>query len=264
MKRQTAIFHASLYCFALIRLFGSLSALAQQTSSSETNGVINYVPKQKILGGQFSFQALLPVAGSSSDPSETSFQLDGSRHVDTLNSSLTTTWDWNQGSSWVAYSFTTPTGRYNPGGRWTNFTGPSIHSITSGTTVYLSKTDTTAASLSTDWEIQVQEPFVGGAKPGQYFTMEWGMTRLLALDDQKTKLVEFGAAGYDEWPVSGNVASCGLLPRNLPCSVHAVGFQTNLSLPEKGLSLGFKYEPDYGKHAQTQGPVITFSALWTW
>ena len=219
---------------------------------------------RKIFGGQFSFQALLPVEGNTSDPSESSFQIDGSRYVDTLNSSLTTTWDWNQASCWVAYSFTTPRGRYDPGGTWASFAGPSIHSISSGTTFYLSKTNTTAASLSTDWEIQGQEPSVKGGKSAQYFTMEWGLTRLLALDNQKTKLVEFGAAGYDEWPVSGNVASCSLLPRNLPCSVHAAGFQTNLSLLEKGLSLGFKYEPDYGKHAQTQGPVITFSALWTW
>ncbi len=264
MKRLTTIFRASLYCFALIKLLGSPSAFAQQANSSDANGVINYVPKQKVFGGQFSFQALLPFAGGSSAPSEPSFQLDGSREVDTWDSSLTTTWDWNQASSWVAYSFTTAAGRYAPGGTWTSLAGPPIHSITSGTTVYLSKTNTTAASLSTDWELQGQEFPVKGDKPGQYFTLEWGMTRLLALDNQKTKVLEFGAAGYDEWLVSGNVASCSPLPRNLPFSEHAVGFQTNFSLPEKGLSLGFKYEPDYGKHAQAQGRVIAFSALWTW
>ncbi len=266
MKRFSTIFQAALYCLVLIRLVSPSTALAQQTTLSGINGVTDYAPKAKVFGAQFSMEALLPVVGSSFDPAKTSSELDGSQYADASERSLTVGWDWSQASSWFGYSFTTRAGRYGPGGTWTTFSAPSTHSITSGTTIYLTKDNTTAASFSTDWEVLGQEVKGTSGTLGQSFTVEWGSTRLLALDQQGTKFLEFGVAGYDQWLVSGNGASFSrdLLPRGLALSEHALGFQTNLLLPEKNLCISFKYEPQYLQRGYTQGPVVMVGASWTW
>ncbi len=94
--------------------------------------------------------------------------------------------------------------------------------------------------------------------------MEWGSTHVLALDQQSKKLLEFGVAGYDERVVSGNGVplASSLSSSGMPFSIHAMGFQSNFILPEKNVSLSFKYEPEY--RSPTKGSIITFSALWTW
>src|SRR5208283_2323408 len=153
MKHRRSIFHAVLYCLALIELLGPAAALAQHADLSAMDDVIDYVPKAKILGGKLAFQALLPVTNSSFTPSEVRFNPDGTGYVDTWVQRLTLEWDWSRANSWVAYALTAPTGRYAAGvannigsGYWSN-------SIASGTTVYLMKNNGITANLTTDWEI---------------------------------------------------------------------------------------------------------------
>jgi hypothetical protein len=264
MRHLNIIFWIILCCLALLSLIGSSTALAQQTSSQATNDAVDYVSKAKVFGAQFSFQALLPTPSSSIDASGTRPAAGGSHYFDAWQRSVTLAWDWNQASSWFNYSFTTPGGRYDPGGAWNFYSGPSTHSIMSGNTVYLTKDSATAASLSTDWEVQGQQQPAKGTRPAEYFTLEWGFTRLLTLDTQKTKLLEVGLAGYDEWPVSGTIAGLPFssISGGTSVSQHAFGFQTNLTLPEKNFNVSFKYEPEYLHRAQ--GPVVMVSAVWTW
>jgi len=269
MKHRRSIFHAVLYCLALIELLGPAAALAQHADLSAMDDVIDYVPKAKILGGKLAFQALLPVTNSSFTPSEVRFNPDGTGYVDTWVQRLTLEWDWSRANSWVAYALTAPTGRYAAGvannigsGYWSN-------SIASGTTVYLMKNNGITANLTTDWEIQRQEQGAKGTTGtlGRSFTMEWGVTQVLPLNKRMTMLLEFGVAGYDKWLVLNNGAPLptGLSAGGMPVySVHATGFQTNFIVPAKNVGFSFKYEPEYLAHAHARGRTIVFGSSWTW
>ena len=133
---------------------------------------------------------------------------------------------------------------------WAVFPGRSTNSITSGTTFYLTKDHANVASLSTDWEVLGAGQHVKGTSGthGQSLTMEWGSTHVLALDQQSKKLLEFGVAGYDERVVSGNGVplASSLSSSGMPFSIHAMGFQSNFILPEKNVSLSFKYSLSIG------------------
>ena len=124
MRLLHRIFQTALYCLALIELLSPPAAIAQQASLSDMNGVIDCAPKAKVFGGQFAFQALLPVANSSFTLGEVRPPATND-YADTWMRSLNLAWDWNRANSWVAYSFTTPAGRYDPGGSWTAVPGRS-------------------------------------------------------------------------------------------------------------------------------------------
>jgi hypothetical protein len=265
MKHLYSIVHAVLHCLVLIEMLGPPVALAQQADLSAMNDVTYYAPDAKVLGAKFAFQALLPFANATHTPSEARQQVEG---IDRWMQSLTLDWDGSRANSWVAYISTTPTGQHAPGVANNIFSEYWTSSVTSGSTVYLTKKKTTAASLTTDWEIRGQEQRTKGTPSplGQSFTMEWGVAHLLTLDYQRTRLLAFGVAGYDAWLGSNN---CALLPGGLPArgepfSMHAVGVQTNFILPAKNLSFSFKYEPEYLAHPPTHGRMIMFGASWTW
>ncbi len=268
MKRLNSIFHAVLYCLVLIDLLGPAAALGQSADLSATDNVIYYAPKARVFGGQFAFQALLPVANGSLTSPEGGPKLGGTSYADTWAQSLTLQWDWSRANSWVGYTFTAPTGRDAPRTTGNIFSQYWSNSITSGTAAYFGRNNATAASLTTDWEVLGQAQRGKGTTGivGESFTMEWGVTRIIPLNHQMTRLLEVGTAGYDEWLRANGVA---LLPEGLPAdgtpfSVHAIGFQTTFILPAKNMSFSFKYEPAYLRSANAPGRIITFGCSWTW
>jgi hypothetical protein len=268
MKRLNSIFHAVLCCLVLIELLCPVTALGQFADLSATDDVIYYAPKAKVLGGQFALQTLLPVANGSLASLEARSKLAGSNHADTWAQSLTLQWDWGRANSWVGYTFTAPTGRDAPRTTGNIFSQYWSNSITSGTAAYFGRNNATAATLTTDWEVLGQAQRVKGTTGtlGESFTMEWGVTRIIPLNYQMTRLLEVGTAGYDEWLRANGVA---LLPEGLPAdgtpfSVHAIGFQTTFILPAKNLSFSFKYEPAYLRSANAPGRIIVIGCSWTW
>jgi hypothetical protein len=260
MKHSCPIIHCVLRCLVLLGLFCAPAALAQQADLSAMNDVIYYAPDVRVFGANFIFQAQLPSANASLAPLGSESQFDGAGR---WMQSVALEWDRSHVNSWVAYTSTAPTGQHAPGVPNNTFYERWTGGVTSGTSVDLAKKKTTVASLTTDWEIRGQEQY---AKPapaalGQSFTMEWGVSHLLPLNYQKTRLLAFGVAGYDGWQISGNSA---LLPGGVPFSAHAVGLQTAFILPTKNLGLSFKYEPEYLTHPAPRGRVIMFGASWTW
>jgi hypothetical protein len=78
-------------------------------------------------------------------------------------------------------------------------------------------------------------------------------------------LFQFGVVGYDQWQVSYNrgTTPLGLPARLVPFySVRAVGLQSNLIVPAKGLTFTFKYESEYSAKAHQQGRTLVFSGVW--
>lgn len=127
-----------------------------------------------------------------------------------------------------------------------------------GTTVYLTKNKGTSLNLTTDWEIHDKKRDIQ-ITPGQAFTDEWGLGQVLPLKKDFSALLQLGVIGYDQWQVSPNQGLTATVPYY---SVHAIGVQSNFILPPKGLSLTFKYEPEYRAIARPQGRTIAFGFVW--
>ena len=227
--------------------------------------VFYYVPPIKILGGRLATMALLPVANGSVTLPD--FEMSGQVYgfADTYFQPLTLGWNFKYLDTWVGYGFTAPTGSYTPGASDNVGSGYWGNNIVSAATLYLTKSKGTTANLATDWETHGQTEG-SSVTPGQAFTMEWGIGHYLPLDNEGNKILELGVVGYDQWQVSANGGTLapGIPASSVPYySVHAIGLQTNFVLPAKGLSLFFKYEPEYLARARPQGRTIVFGGSWT-
>jgi hypothetical protein len=219
-----------------------------------------------VLRGTLSFQALLPIGtGSFTLPA---FGLDagGAGYADTWIRPVTLGWNVKRASTWVGYAFTAPTGRFTPGSTTNVGSGYRGNNLVSGTTLYLTRNKKTTANLATDWEIHGKKSGTNET-PGQAFTIEWGVGRLVPLDKTMTKLLELGVIGYDQWQVTADGGTIGDgVPANLVpfYSVHAVGVQANFLLPAKNASFFFKFEPEYLAYSHPQGRTMVFGGSWTW
>ena len=228
--------------------------------------VVYYVPKAKILGGTFAFQALLPIGNGSFTLPAFGVDAGGAGYVDTWIQPATLGWKLKCVNTWVAYAFTAPTGRFTPGSTTNVGSGYWGNNLVSGTTVYLTKNKKTTANLTTDWEIHRKKSGTNET-PGQAFTTEWGVGQLVPLDKKMTRLLQLGIIGYDQWQVT---ADGGTLTNGLPAglipaySVHAVGLQANFMLPTKNANFFFKYEPEYLAYAHPLGRTFVFGGAWTW
>ena len=109
--------------------------------------VVYYVPKAKILGGTFAFQALLPIGNGSFTLPAFGVDAGGAGYVDTWIQPATLGWKLKCVNTWVAYAFTAPTGRFTPGSTTNVGSGYWGNNLVSGTTVYLTKNKKTTANL---------------------------------------------------------------------------------------------------------------------
>lgn len=245
---------------------GNIIPVAGNYSFWAIENVVYYVPKTKILGATFAFQALLPIGNGSFTLPAFGVNAGGAGYADTWIQPATLGWKLKCINTWVAYAFTAPTGRFTPGSTTNVGSGYWGNNLVSGTTVFLTKNKKTTANLTTDWEVHGQKSGTNET-PGQAFTMEWGIGQLLPLDKYMTKLLQLGAIGYDEWQVTGNGGTVGDgVPASLIpfYSVHAIGFQANFMLPAKKANFFFKYEPEYLAYAHPQGRTLVFGGAWTW
>lgn len=236
--------------------------------------IIYYVPKQKILGGYFMPYIDLNWASGSVVADITGTNLGGaaggSGFADTYVQPLNLGWHFGKRMDFNAgYAFVAPTGRYTAGasnnvgsGYWGNF-------ITSGTTFYITKNQTTTANLTTAWEIHGKKEGTNET-PGQAFTDEWGLGQVLPLKKNMSQLLQLGLVGYDQFQVTANggtvlVGGIPVPARLIPFySVHGVGGQINYILPAKNLLFFFKGYDEYRALARVQGRTIVFGGSWAW
>ena len=231
-----------------------------------------YVPHFKVLGGHFAPFVILPFANGSLTASGPlgiapfGINAGGMGLADMWVQPLNIGWHFSRVDFSVGDGFVAPTGRYSSAPGTTNNVGSGYwgNDVTSGTTIYLTKNKGTTANLFTDWEVHGRKQGTNFT-PGQTFTDEWGIGQVFPLGHQGHTFFQVGVVGYDQWQVNGNGGSTqqGIPGRLVPFySCHAIGVQSNLIVPAKGLYFYFKYEPEYLARATTQGRTFVFGGSW--
>ncbi len=146
-----------------------------------TENVLYYVPKVKVLGGKLAVQIMLPVANGSPTYPAFGIHAGGAGYADTWMQPVTLGWDLKRVSTWIAYAFMAPTGRFTPGAPTNVGSGYWGNNLVSRTTVNLTRNQKTTANLTVDWEIHGRKSGTH-ENPGPGVHHGVGVGQLVSLD----------------------------------------------------------------------------------
>ncbi len=165
------------------------------------------------------------------------------------------TWHWPNLDLSASYALYAPSGRYarfdrnNIGlGFWTNEL-----QLASG--FYFDKQHSLAFLLTATYDINQRKTDVD-IKPGNYFSLNWGISKYITLDQG---ILEIGIPGYDQWQVSHDSGSALLANLAATDQVHAAGAQLGYTVSPWNLTMTGKFMQEFNAKARFQGRVYTLS-----
>lgn len=267
--------------FTLYNYLYSSNDLKDRNGNSIQSAVIKGVPSQldidvntfftaptvlwssnkKLFGAQYALMAIQPIA----NPSLQAFLQIQNTGIAANQSSwgfgdlylrpIWLTWHWPNLDLSASYALYAPSGRYahfdrnNIGlGFWTNEL-----QLASG--FYFDKQHSLAFLLTATYDSNQRKTDVD-IKPGNYVSLNWGISKYITLDHG---VLEIGIPGYDQWQVNHDSGSALLANLAATDQVHAAGAQLGYTVSPWNLTMTGKFMQEYNAKARFLGNVITLS-----
>jgi hypothetical protein len=115
--------------------------------------------------------------------------------------------------------------------------------LSSGQTFYLTKNKATAVSAFQMYEFHSTQKGTD-IHPGQTLDLDYSLTKTIPLRDDMR--LQVGLVGYGQWQTT-NKSGPNITPEQAKAhyKVNALGFASNMILPERKVSLGVKYFKEF-------------------
>jgi hypothetical protein len=167
-------------------------------------------------------------------------------------------WDDAHYSVAAGYGFTAPVGKYNNGNPANIGLGFWTHEFQLATAWYPWEHKGTAVTLAGTYEIHSEIDDVK-ITPGDRFSLNWGISQYLPLNDANSILLEVGAMGYFQWQVEKDAGS-GVNNRfNAKDQIHAAGGQIGLVYVPWNAFVSFHGLQEFGAEARFEGQFFTLT-----
>lgn len=242
---------------------GEILATGQQSVLMDMNSFI-WVSRREIatLGGAvFSVSATLPIANNSLTSDVQGPLNGGGGFADSYYQPFILGWRKKRADIRAVYGFLAPTGRFNAGTDNNVGSGYWTPALSAGETFYLTKNKATAVSLFQMYEFHSEQEATH-IHPGQTVDLDYSLAQVLPLHESWS--LQIGLAGYGQWQTTDkNGPSITLAQAKAHYRVNALGFASNVILPERKVSLGFKYFREFSNRSTFQGYSVQISAAVT-
>jgi hypothetical protein len=205
------------------------------------------ITKQKLLGGNYGMDVLVPFAYQDLDV--TGFRGSKTGLADIFVEPITLSWHQKQFDAAFGYGFWAPTGDFKTTDPVAPGKGFYTHMLTGGITVYPDKEKTWSFSALSRYEIS-QEKKQTKMTPGQYYTIEWGLAKSI------TKTIETGLVGYVQ---TQTTKATGLSALGTKDGVAGVGPELTLAIPKLGVATSFRYLRETGARNRTEGNTFNIT-----
>ncbi|MCH9636335.1 MAG: transporter [Candidatus Rickettsiella isopodorum] len=219
--------------------------------------------KKKLFGAKYALMVIQPIA----NPSLQAFLQIQNTGIAANQSSwgwgdvylrpIWLTWQWPYVDVSASYAVYAPSGRYarfdrnNIGlGFWTNEL-----QLASG--FYFDKHHSLAFLLTATYDINQRKTDVD-IKPGDYFSLNWGISKYIPFDHGT---LEIGIPGYDQWQVRQDSGST-LLTNVTTNEVHAAGAELGYRYSPWNLTVTGKFMQEFNAKARFQGRIYTLSVTY--
>jgi hypothetical protein len=167
-------------------------------------------------------------------------------------------WDSPHYSVTAGYGFYAPVGKYNNGDADNIGLGFWTHEFQLATAWYPWEHRGTAVTLAGTYEIHSEYEDVN-ITPGDRFSLNWGISQYLPLNEANSLLLEVGAMGYSQWQVekdSGSDVNTSFNPKD---QVHAAGGQIGLTYVPWKAFIAFHGLQEFGAEARFEGQFFTWT-----
>ena len=158
----------------------------------------------------------------------------------------------------AAYGFYAPSGKYDDGAVDNTGLGFFTHELQAGLTWYPWEHQGTAAMVAGTYEIHHGKDDVD-ITPGVRFSLDWGLSQFVPINEDQSLLVELGLAGYSQWQVERDSGDDVMSLINTKDEIHAAGLQVGLASVPWNASLTFRYLHEFEAEARFEGELFTLT-----
>jgi hypothetical protein len=233
---------------------GKVIATGYNSVAMDMNSFI-WVAKREIFGGaKFSMSATLPIANNSLTSDASGPISGGSGFADSYYQPFILGWQKERVAIRAVYGFLAPTGRFKSDRNDNVGSGYWTHAFSSGQTIYLTENKRTSISTFQMYEIHTHQSRTG-IHPGQTMNLDYSVMHSLSVGNGWG--VQIGLAGYGQWQTTDKTGPT-ITPEQAKAHyrVNALGFASNVSFPNRKISLGVKYFKEFANRSTLQGYSI--------
>jgi hypothetical protein len=237
---------------------GEVLATGQQAVLLDMNTVAWVSHQTHLLGGAyFSATATLPIAANSLTSDVIGPVSGGSGFGDSFFQPLILAWRLTGLDSRVALGFLAPTGRYTTGRSDNVGSGYWTWVASTGQTLYLNRSRSTAASVFLMYEFHGTQEDTD-IHPGQNLDLDYSVTQQFRLGNDLQ--LQVGPVGYALWQTTARTGP-DLTPEEIAARyrVYGLGLACNLSLPARQVSTGLKVVDEFGGRSTYEGVSLQIS-----
>jgi hypothetical protein len=222
-----------------------------------------WVSRWTFLGGaHYSAVATLPVAKNQL-VSDIHGQLSGGGgFADSYYLPLILGWNKERASIRALAGFLAPTGRFSEGASDNVGSGYWTPTLSSGQTVQLTSSNAVTVSAFELYEWHTTQHGTG-TKPGDTINLDYSLIRTFAFAKGPTRL-QFGLAGYEQRQATAKAGPAVSVEQSRErYAINALGFVTNVVLPNHRFNAGIKFFEEFGNRAAYQGYSFQVSGAYS-
>lgn len=242
----------------LVDADGAISATGQNSVLMDMN-TIAWVSAKRVLGdAKFSMAATIPIANNSLSSDVSGAISGGGGLADSFYQPAILGWHFERVDVKAAYGFLAPTGSFDAQANDNVGSGYWTHVLSSGQTVFLNDSRRTTFSAFQMYEFHGSQSGTG-VRPGDTINLDFSLMHTLP---QRGELrVQLGLAGYLQRQTSPKtgpaVAAADAATRY---AVNSLGIASIVALPERQVTLGFKYFDEFANESTFEGYSIQIFA----
>jgi hypothetical protein len=208
-------------------------------------------------GARFSMSATLPIANNSLTSDAQGALSGGGGFADSYYQPFILGWEKKRADIRAVYGFLAPTGRFDAAANNNVGSGYWTHVASAGETFYLTPNKGTAFSAFQMYEFHGTQQSTQ-IHPGQNVDLDYSLTQVFAV--RSGLRLQLGLVGYGQWQTTDKSG-----PTITPAQatehyrVNALGFASNVMLPERRVSVGAKYFKEFSNRSTFQGYSLQIS-----
>jgi hypothetical protein len=199
----------------------------------------------------------LPIANNSLTSDEEGAISGGGGFADSYYQPLILGWRKQRADIRAVYGFLAPTGKFTAGANNNVGSGYWTNTLAAGETAYLTKNKATAISAFEMYEFHTTQQGTQ-IHPGETFDLDYSLTQALSL--QRDLSLQLGLVGYGQYQTTDKTGP-NITPAQATAhyKVNALGFASNVILPSRKVSTGFKFFKEFSNRSTFQGYSVQIS-----